>query len=26
LRFAWEHVMFEQSWVGTVVVDCCRLR
>jgi very-short-patch-repair endonuclease len=26
LRFAWEHVMFEQEWVGTMVEDCCRLR
>jgi very-short-patch-repair endonuclease len=26
LRFAWEHVMFEQAWVGEVVADCCRRR
>jgi very-short-patch-repair endonuclease len=26
LRFAWEHVMFEQPWVADVVTTTCRVR
>jgi very-short-patch-repair endonuclease len=26
LRFAWQQVMFEEPWVASVIVDCCRLR
>ncbi len=26
LRFTWEHVMFEQSWVAEIVAMTCRLR
>jgi very-short-patch-repair endonuclease len=26
LRFSWEHVMFDRSWLRSIVVDACALR